>query len=113
ALVVLVDAGHDAQQRRLARAVEPKQPDLRAREERKGDCLEELAFGRNDLAHADHRVDVLSHGGNGAATSASIAQAARIQEKKAGGISRRLKQVSVAWLKGCRGRPARRAYARR
>ena len=59
--IVLVDAGHDAQQRRLAGAVEAEHADLGAREEGQRDVLEDLALGRNDLAHAVHRVDVLSH----------------------------------------------------
>ena len=58
---VLVDAGHDLQQRRLARAVQAEHADLGAGEERERDVLEDLALGRNDLAHAVHREDVLSH----------------------------------------------------
>jgi hypothetical protein len=62
ALVVLVEAGHDPQHRGLARAIQAEEADLRPGVEGKGDVLEDLALGRNDLAHADHRVDVLSHG---------------------------------------------------
>ena len=56
-----VDAGHDAQQRGLAGAVQAQHADLGAGEERQRDVLEDHALGRNDLAHAIHRVDVLSH----------------------------------------------------
>ena len=63
AFELLVDAGHDLEQRGLPRAVEAEQADLRSRMELERDVLEDLALGRNDLAHANHRVDVLSHGG--------------------------------------------------
>jgi hypothetical protein len=59
---VLVDAGHDAQHRRFARAVEAEQADLGAGEEGERDVLDDLALGRDDLAHAVHREYVLSHG---------------------------------------------------
>src|SRR5205085_7512189 len=42
-------------------AVETKHADLRAGKEREGDVLEDHALGRNHLAHAIHRVDVLGH----------------------------------------------------
>jgi hypothetical protein len=71
AFEILVDARHDAKQRGLARAVEPQQADLGAGVERERNVLEDLAFGRNDLAHADHRIDVLSHRGSSAASSGS------------------------------------------
>ena len=61
ALDVVVDAGHDLEQGRLARAVQAEHADLGAGEERERDVLEDLPFGRNDLAHAVHREDVLSH----------------------------------------------------
>jgi len=59
---VLVDSCHDAQDRRLARAVETEKTDLRARKERKRDVLDDLPLGRDDLADAVHREYVLSHG---------------------------------------------------
>jgi hypothetical protein len=62
AFVLLVDARHDAQHGGLARAIEPQQADLGAGVERDGDVLDDLALGRNDLAHADHGIDVLRHG---------------------------------------------------
>src|SRR4029079_15035383 len=46
----------------LARAVQAEHADLGAGEERERNVLEDLALGRNDLAHAVHREDVLSHG---------------------------------------------------
>ena len=60
--ILLVDARHDPQQGRLARAVQAQHADLGAREERERDVLEDLALGRDDLAHAVHRVNVLRHG---------------------------------------------------
>jgi hypothetical protein len=59
---VLVDAGHDAQHGRFARAVQAEQADLGAGEEAEGDVLEDLAFRRHDLADAVHGEDVLGHG---------------------------------------------------
>src|SRR4029079_6154550 len=46
-------------------AVEAEAADLRPGEERERDVLEDLPLGRNDLAHAVHREDVLSHGDAG------------------------------------------------
>src|SRR5205814_9757792 len=62
ALDVMVDAGHDLEQGRLAGAVQAEDADLGAGEEGERDVLEDLTLGRNDLAHAVHREDVLSHG---------------------------------------------------
>ena len=61
---VLVEAGHDLEHGRLARAVQAQHADLGAREERQRDVLENLALGRNDLAHAVHGENVLRHGVN-------------------------------------------------
>ena len=54
-----VGAGHDAQHGRLASTVHAEQADLRAGVERQRNVLDDLAFRRDDLADADHRVDVL------------------------------------------------------
>src|SRR5439155_10011858 len=62
AVVVVVDAGHDLEQARLARAVHAEHADLGAGEEIERDVLEDGALGRHDLADAAHRVDVLGHG---------------------------------------------------
>ena len=59
ALEVGIGAGHDPKHGRFAGAIEAEQADLGAREERKRDVLDDLALRRNDLADADHRVDVL------------------------------------------------------
>jgi hypothetical protein len=59
ALKVLVDACHDAQQRRLARAVGAEDADLRAGIEREPDVLEDDTRGRNDLLQALHYIDEL------------------------------------------------------
>ncbi|KAF1858260.1 hypothetical protein Lal_00014761 [Lupinus albus] len=61
ALDVGVDAGHDLQQRRFPRAVQAQHADLRAREERQRNVLQDLAFRWDDLAHAVHGVDVIGH----------------------------------------------------
>ena len=61
-LRIPIVAGHDAQQARLARAVESEHADLGAGEERQRNVLEDHSLGRHDLAHAVHGVDVLSHG---------------------------------------------------
>jgi hypothetical protein len=61
ALEFLVDAGHDPQQRGLARAVQAEHADLGAGEEAERDVLEDETLGRNDLAHPVHRVNVLRH----------------------------------------------------
>ena len=58
---VLVEAGHDLQQRRLARAVEAEHADLGAGEKRQRDVLEDLALRRDDLADAVHGENVLRH----------------------------------------------------
>jgi len=58
-LVVL--AGHDLQQRALARAVEAEDADLRAGEKREPDVVEHAGIGRMNLPEPLHRVDVL-HG---------------------------------------------------
>ena len=42
----------------------PSTPILAPGKERQGDVLEDWPLGRNDLAHAVHRVDVLGHGGS-------------------------------------------------
>ena len=62
ALDLLVDAGHDLQQRALARAVDAEHADLGAGEEGQRDVLEDLPLRRHDLADAVHREDVLGHG---------------------------------------------------
>jgi hypothetical protein len=59
AVEVLVDARHDAQDRRFTRAVQPQKADLGARKERQRDVLDDLALRGDDLADPDHGVDVL------------------------------------------------------
>jgi len=62
ALDFLVDASHDLEQRGLARAVGAEHADLGAGEEGQRDVLQDLSFGRHDLADPVHGKDVLSHG---------------------------------------------------
>ena len=67
---VLVDAGHDAQERRLAGAVRAEHADLGARVERQIDPLQDLLVGRVDPPEVLHRVDVLvRHGGGSLAAT--------------------------------------------
>ena len=60
---VRVDPRHDLEERRLAGAVQTENADLGAREEGKGNVLEDLSLRRNHLADAIHREYVLSHKG--------------------------------------------------
>jgi hypothetical protein len=57
--MVVVEPGHDLEQRALARAVRAQHADLRAREERERDVLEDHAVDADDLADLLHRVDEL------------------------------------------------------
>jgi hypothetical protein len=59
AAVLGLDAGHDLQDRRLARAVVAEHADLRPRQELQADVLEHLLVGRELLRQAVHRVHVL------------------------------------------------------
>src|SRR5262249_50419597 len=54
-----VDAGHDAQERRLARPPRADDADLRARVERQIDPLQDLLVRRVDPTEVLHREDVL------------------------------------------------------
>jgi len=56
---VLVDPGHDPEQRALAGAVVAEHADLRARVERQPDAFQDLALGRHELAEILHHVRVL------------------------------------------------------
>ena len=56
-----VDAGHDAQQRRLARAVEAEHADLGAREKGQGDVADQVALWGHNLRDTVHGIDVLRH----------------------------------------------------
>ena len=62
ALDLLVQAGHDLQQRALARAVDAEHADLGAGEEGQGDVLQDLPLRRHDLADAVHGENILRHG---------------------------------------------------
>ena len=57
-----VEARHDAQQRRLARAVDAEHADLGVRVERQVDVLEHLLAARPGLAEALHMIDELARG---------------------------------------------------
>ena len=55
-----VDAGHDAQQRRLAGAVDAEHADLGVRVERQVDVLQDLAVARIGLGQTLHVIDELT-----------------------------------------------------
>ena len=59
AAVLLIDPGHDPQQRRLAGAVVAEDADLGARVEGQGDVVQHRFVRRVDLREAMHREDVL------------------------------------------------------
>ena len=59
AAVLLIDAGHDPQQRRLARSVVAQHADLGAGVERQGDVVEDRLVGRMQPGQPVHREDVL------------------------------------------------------
>jgi hypothetical protein len=61
AFELAVFAGHDLQQARLAGPVETQHADLGAGKKGQRDVLQDHALGRDDLADAIHRVNVLSH----------------------------------------------------
>ena len=63
--VVLVDAGHDAQQRGLARAVQAEHADLGAVVEAERDVAQDLFVGGHDAPHLVHGVDDLGIGWHG------------------------------------------------
>ncbi len=58
---LLVHAGHHPHQRALPGAVRAEDPDLRAREEREPDVLEDHLFGRDELAESLHGEDDVGH----------------------------------------------------
>ena len=63
AVQVLVDAGHDAQQRRFARAVDAEHADLGVGIEGQMDVVEDLLAARIGLGEAVHVIDELTgHG---------------------------------------------------
>src|SRR6202043_3735569 len=56
-----IDAGHDSQQSRFARAVETQHPDLCPRKKRETDVAENHALRRYHLRYPVHREYVLGH----------------------------------------------------
>ena len=81
-LKIGIRAGHDAQHGRFAGTIHAQQADLGAGEERKRDVLDDLALGRNDLADAVHRVNVLHYNsGFGAMPTPPIRPRQSVREK--------------------------------
>ncbi len=64
AVVLVVEAGHDLQQRRLARAVVPDDADLGAGEEREVDVAQHLFVRRVEPVEVLHLEDEFSHPGS-------------------------------------------------
>ena len=63
ALKFLIHTRHNPQHGGLARAVQTEQTDFRAGEERKGNIFNDGFLRRHNLAHTQHRIDVLlGHG---------------------------------------------------
>ena len=56
-----VDAGHDSQQGRFARAIEAQHTDLGARKEGQGDVFKDGFLGWHNFANPIHGVNVLGH----------------------------------------------------
>ena len=56
-----IDAGHDAQQRRLARAVVTQHADLGARKKIERNILQNFGLRGHYFAHPVHGIDVLRH----------------------------------------------------
>ena len=109
ALEVLVLAGHDPQQRRLARAVDADDADLHAGQERQADVLEDLLAAGVGLGEAVHVEDVL-RGGHGcprpdAGVGASLARARAATGTRRGGAPRRDLGVRRSGPTGSRGGP--------
>lgn len=59
ALKFFIHARHNPQHGGLARAVQAQEADFRAGEERKGNIFNDGFLRRHNLAHAQHRIDVL------------------------------------------------------
>src|SRR4029079_15290719 len=79
-------ARHDLQERRLARAVRAEDADLRARQERQPDPLQDLPVRRIDLPQVPHRVDeLLAH----ALTRGTSSRATRDRRMASRSASRR------------------------
>jgi len=58
---ILVDAGHNFQQRGFAGTIQAEHADLGAGKEGQRNILKDLAFRWDDFAHAIHGVDVICH----------------------------------------------------
>ena len=61
ALDILIDPGHDFQQRGFAGAVQPQHADFGSGEKTQGNIAQYNALGRHDLANPVHGVNELSH----------------------------------------------------
>ena len=80
-----VEAGHDAQQRRLARAVDAEHADFRVRVEREVDVVENLLAARIGLGETLHMIDELARGHATIPSSEGRSLGARISAARAGG----------------------------
>jgi hypothetical protein len=85
--------GHDAKQRALARPVQAEHANLRARQERQPDVLEDDVVGLVHFAQALHCVDVLHH-----SLIANIAKPASIANAQ---YSRLFERSPISRCQGC------------
>src|SRR5688572_11175558 len=99
ALDVGVGPRHDAQQGRLARAVEAEDADLGAREERQGDVAQDVPLRRHDLADAVHRINVLGHAIPGAAGGRGLSAMQAPAASRARLGTAPSNRGGIAWLK--------------
>ena len=112
-----VEAGHDAQQRRLARAVDAEHADLGVRVEGEVDVLQDLLAARLGLGQALHVIDELARGHakflgieGGKLAAGNIRGGERVARRRAG-RGRKPRRSSDA-LEFGPGRPAHRAWRR-
>ena len=78
---IRIDARHDAQQRRLARAVQAQHADLGAGEKRQGNIFQDFFLGRHDLANPVHGENVLGHFLSSQRYSGKSADSSRTNER--------------------------------
>src|SRR6185437_10948232 len=93
AVDLLVDAGHDLEQRGLSRAIEAKHADLRAGKEREADVAQNDALRGDDLADPLHGEDVLRHFLSGF-DEAAAEYYHRLAASWAGRVPKRISEVS-------------------
>ena len=112
AVDVGLEPGHDAQQGRLARAVEAQYADLGARQEGQGNVAQHLLAAWEDLVQAPHHIDVLIAGHGRLRRSGG---GARFYRKPGGAATTELvdgRGTGRPWGRRRAGSPARRRCRR-